>query len=156
MPCRASECALYVLTPRFSFKPKDISSFWCFSRSLGVVSGMTGGGGNVGAVLTQLIFFKGSRYSKETGITLMGIMIICCTLPICLIYFPQWGGMFCGPSSKENATEEGYYSSEWNSKEKEKGSHHGSLKFAENSRGERGGRVGSAATAPNGTSYMHA
>ncbi|RVW43407.1 hypothetical protein VitviT2T_000667 [Vitis vinifera] len=123
-------------------------------RSLGVVSGMTGGGGNVGAVLTQLIFFKGSRYSKETGITLMGIMMLCCTLPICLIYFPQWGGMFCGPSSKENATEEDYYSSEWNSKEKEKGFHHGSLKFADNSRGERGRRVGSAAT-PDRTSSMH-
>ncbi|KAK1552179.1 hypothetical protein Q3G72_011919 [Acer saccharum] len=40
-------------------------------RSLGVVSGMTGGGGNVGAVLTQLIFFKGTKYTKERGITLM-------------------------------------------------------------------------------------
>lgn len=108
-----------------------------YLRSLGVISGMTGGGGNVGAVLTQLIFFKGSKYSKERGITLMGVMIIVCTLPILLIYFPQWGGMFCGPSSKKVA-EEDYYLSEWNSKEQEKGSHHASLKFADNSRGERG------------------
>ncbi|KAJ0095372.1 hypothetical protein Patl1_16077 [Pistacia atlantica] len=106
-------------------------------RSLGVISGMTGGGGNVGAVLTQLIFFKGSKYSKETGITLMGIMIICCTLPIMLIYFPQWGGMFCGPS-QNISSEEDYYLSEWNSQEREKGLHQGSLKFAENCRAERG------------------
>lgn len=111
---------------------------------------MTGGGGNVGAVLTQLIFFKGSRYSKETGITLMGIMIICCTLPITLIYFPQWGGMFCGPSKKK-VTEEDYYLSEWSSKEKEKGFHLASIKFAENSRSERGGKVDSV-TRPDETS----
>lgn len=99
---------------------------------------MTGGGGNVGAVLTQLIFFKGSRYSKETGITLMGVMIICCTLPIAFIHFPQWGGMICGPSSTKKATEEDYYMSEWTSKEKEKGFHEASVKFSENSRSERG------------------
>ncbi|XP_054812912.1 high affinity nitrate transporter 2.5-like [Prosopis cineraria] len=106
-------------------------------RSLGVISGMTGGGGSVGAVITQLIFFRGSKYSKETGITLMGLMIIICTLPICLIYFPQWGGMFCDPSS-EKVAEEDYYLSEWSSEEQEKGSHHASLKFADNSRSERG------------------
>ncbi|XP_044492415.1 high affinity nitrate transporter 2.5-like [Mangifera indica] len=112
-------------------------------RSLGVISGMTGGGGNVGAVITQLIFFRGSKYSKQAGITLMGIMIICCTLPIMLIYFPQWGGMFCGPSQKISS-EEDYYLSEWNSQEKEKGLHQGSLKFAENCRTERGRGFNSA------------
>ncbi|KAK7834323.1 high affinity nitrate transporter 2.5, partial [Quercus suber] len=104
-------------------------------RSLGVVFGMTGGGGNVGAVVTQLIFFRGSKYSKQTGITLMCIMIICCTLPLFLIYFPQWGGMFCGPSKKANATEEEYYLSEWKSNEKEKDFHLASLN------GSRHGKV---------------
>ncbi|KAL4384098.1 hypothetical protein GQ457_15G003480 [Hibiscus cannabinus] len=120
-------------------------------RSLGVISGMTGGGGNVGAVVTQLIFFKGSRYSKETGITLMGIMIICCSLPLFLIYFPQWGGMFCGPSSDKTATEEDYYMSEWSSNEKDKGLHEASLKFADNSRRERGRSVHSQTLPSNAT-----
>lgn len=106
---------------------------------------MTGGGGNVGAVLTQVIFFRGSRFKTETGITLMGVMMICCTLPILLIYFPQWGGMFCGASSK-GTTEENYYMSEWTSEEKERGFHSASLKFADNSRSERGKRVDSAPT----------
>ena len=98
---------------------------------------MTGGGGNFGALLTLLIFFKGSRFSKETGITLMGVMIICCTLPLCLIHFPQWGGMFCGPSSKA-MIEADYYSSEWSEKERESGFHLASMKFADNSKSERG------------------
>lgn len=69
-----------------------------FFRSLGVISGITGGGGTMGAVITQLLLFSGSKYSTQTGISLMGIMMIVCTLPLSLIYFPQWGGMLCGPS----------------------------------------------------------
>ncbi|PRQ51457.1 hypothetical protein RchiOBHm_Chr2g0144651 [Rosa chinensis] len=88
--------------------------------------------------MTHLLFFKGSEYSKEIGLTLMGVMIICCTLPLTLIYFPQWGGMLSAPSSINTGTEEEYYMSEWTSVEKEKGFRRASVKFAENSRSERG------------------
>ncbi|XP_077253566.1 high affinity nitrate transporter 2.5-like [Tasmannia lanceolata] len=97
-------------------------------RSLGVISGMTGSGGTVGAVVTQLLLFSGSKYSTETGITLMGIMILLCTLPISLIYFPKWGGMFCGPSIEANAIEEDYHLLESDSEDKEKCSRQESLR----------------------------
>jgi NNP family nitrate/nitrite transporter-like MFS transporter len=105
-------------------------------RSLGLISGMTGGGGNVGAVLTQVIFFRGGKYKTETGIMYMGLMIIACTLPITLIYFPQWGGMFMGP--RPGATAEDYYSREWTEDEREKGYNASTARFAENSVREGG------------------
>ncbi|KAK3032087.1 hypothetical protein RJ639_036301 [Escallonia herrerae] len=68
-------------------------------RSLGVISGMTGSGGTVGAVVTQLLLFSGSNtFSTEKGISLMGLMMLISTLPLTFIYFPQWGGTFCRPS----------------------------------------------------------
>lgn len=80
----------------------------------------------------------------------MGVMIVCCTLVIMLIHFPQWGGMFCGASSK-GATEEDYYLSEWTAAEQERGFHSASLKFSENSRNERGKRIEPALTPDLGT-----
>lgn len=114
---------------------------------MGVVSGMTGAGGNVGALITQVIFFRGSEYTTEKGITYMGIMIIACSLGITSIYFPQWGGLFCGP--KENFTEEEYYLREWDSKEQEQGLHEASMKFAEGSRNERSRKTKSVPTEEN-------
>ncbi|XP_075651838.1 high affinity nitrate transporter 2.7 [Castanea sativa] len=78
-------------------------------RSLGVIAGMTGSGGTVGAVVTQLLLFSGSKFSKQTSISLMGMMMIVCTLPITLIYFPQWGGMLCGPSFDPEKANEDYH-----------------------------------------------
>ncbi|KAL2552485.1 High affinity nitrate transporter 2.7 [Forsythia ovata] len=73
-------------------------------RSLGVISGMTGSGGTVGAVVTQVLLFSGSdnKISTEKGISIMGLMMLFCTLLLTLIYLPKsGGGMFCG-SSKES------------------------------------------------------
>ena len=61
--------------------------------ALGVVSGMVGAGGNLGAVVATSIFFKGSSMRTDTGILYLGITILALTLSCFAIYFPDAGGM---------------------------------------------------------------
>lgn len=100
-------------------------------RSLGIVAGMTGAGGNVGAAITQALFFTTGAYSTDLGFVYMGIMICCASSVILLIWFPQWGGMFFGPSKATSATEEEYYGAEYTSEEKGNNLHSASMKVSE-------------------------
>ena len=60
---------------------------------------MTGSGGTVGAVVTQVLLFSGDNVRKQRSISLMGLMTFVASPSVTLIYFPRWGGIFCGPSS---------------------------------------------------------
>jgi len=60
--------------------------------ALGVVSGMVGAGGNTGAVIAGLAFFKG-QYRTDLGFIYMGIMVMAITALLFFVYFPESGSM---------------------------------------------------------------
>jgi MFS transporter, NNP family, nitrate/nitrite transporter len=148
-------CILLGITPVYSSLTVTmivlvIFSIWCqqacglscgvvpfvSKRSTGLVYGMVGAGGNTGAAVTQAIFFTYLPLTSTQGFFYMGIMVVGMTALYTLVYFPMWGGMFCG--AKPGVTEEDYYLSEYTQEEIAAGLHTNSIKFAFESQSERG------------------
>jgi NNP family nitrate/nitrite transporter-like MFS transporter len=105
-------------------------------RARGLVYGFVGAGGNTGGAITQAIFFTPQSLATADALKWLGCMICGCTMMICFLWWPQWGGMFCGP--KAGVTEEDYYYAEWSAAEREAGKHLASSKFANESKSQRG------------------
>merc|ERR1711990_863953 len=61
--------------------------------ALGIVSGIVGAGGNLGAVISLSAFFKGKDIRTDEGYLKLGIMVIGLTALMFFIYFPDMGGM---------------------------------------------------------------
>uniref|UniRef100_A0A166DHK4 Major facilitator superfamily (MFS) profile domain-containing protein n=1 Tax=Daucus carota subsp. sativus TaxID=79200 RepID=A0A166DHK4_DAUCS len=107
------------------------------------------------AVTMMIIFSVGAQAACGATFGIIPFISrrsLACTMPVTLVHFPQWGSMFLPPSRDVvKGSEEHYYVSEWTEDEKQQGMHQGSVKFAENSRSERGRRVASAPTPPYAT-----
>eukprot|EP01026_Neomeris_dumetosa_P067202 TRINITY_DN6545_c0_g1_i1.p3 TRINITY_DN6545_c0_g1~~TRINITY_DN6545_c0_g1_i1.p3 ORF type:complete len:168 (+),score=27.67 TRINITY_DN6545_c0_g1_i1:2-505(+) len=100
---QSSEGASYGIVPFIS------------KRSLGVVSGLVGAGGNSGSAILQAALFRDSPLETYEGIRYMGIIIIGVTLLVVPVYFPMWGGMLF--PAKPGVTEEDYYLADYTEKE---------------------------------------
>jgi len=62
--------------------------------ALGVVSGMVGAGGNIGAVISgQFIVGSGKNEPLDKGIVWLGIVIVSCSMLMHCIFFPGEGGI---------------------------------------------------------------
>ncbi len=109
-------------------------------RALGVVAGTVGAMGSFGAVILQFAFFFRSKLTYYDGITWMGVLVAgvgATTVP--MIHFPMWGGMLRGPV--EGAEEAGYYISEYTVEEVAAGMATASMRFAVESKSQRGRRT---------------
>ncbi|KIZ00910.1 hypothetical protein MNEG_7055 [Monoraphidium neglectum] len=115
-------------------------------RSTGLVSGVVGAGGNAGGAITQAIFFTYVALPTDMAFVWMGVMALGMTALYLTMYFPMWGGLFVGP--KVGVTEEDYYLSEYTPEEISQGMASSSIKFAYESRSQRGVRKDVASTAP--------
>merc|ERR1711967_8444 len=97
-------------------------------RSLGVVSGFVGAGGNAGSSITQVLFFKSGKYETYDGIILMGVMIMAVTTVVQTIHFPMWSGFWTKADGV--TTEEDYYTAAYTEEEKQKGMADAAYKFS--------------------------
>jgi NNP family nitrate/nitrite transporter-like MFS transporter len=109
-------------------------------RSTGLVSGFVGAGGNAGGAITQAVFFTYATLPTDKAFIWMGVMSMCMTALYLVMYFPMWGGFFAGP--KPGVTEEDYYLSEYTQEEIGQGMATASIKFAYESRSQRGVKGG--------------
>merc|ERR1719424_1335968 len=67
--------------------------------ALGVVSGMVGAGGNMGAVISgQFIIGSGDKAPLDDGFIYLGIVILTVSLLMHCIHFPGEGGILLGPN----------------------------------------------------------
>lgn len=105
-------------------------------RALGIVCGFVGAGGNAGAAITQAIFFTPTTFTIQEGFKWMGVMVICVTQLLFLLWWPMWGGMVL--PARKDATEEEYFARDFTAAEKEEGLHRSVMKYANESRSQRG------------------
>ena len=76
------------------------------------------------------------RFETYEGLVWMGVMVIAMTLFIVPIYFPMWGGMLF--REREGVVEEDYYLSEFTEEERASGLADAAMKFAQESKSQRG------------------
>jgi NNP family nitrate/nitrite transporter-like MFS transporter len=144
-------------------------------RGLGAAYGIIGSGGNVGAAVTQALFFtstgmtlaEGFRWMGEfscalgrpveaeniletdqpliTDHSLAGVMTLGVTTLLAFVHFPMWGSMFL--KGNPDYLEEDYYNKDFTKAELEAGLNAVSSKFASESRSQRGWRGEAAAAA---------
>jgi NNP family nitrate/nitrite transporter-like MFS transporter len=105
-------------------------------RSLGLICGAVGAGGNLGGAITQAAFFTAGSIKPYHSYLWMGVMSLLMAQLAWLLYFPMWGGMVC--PAKSNVTEEDYYYADWNAEEREQGKHMQVMKFCNESKSQRG------------------
>lgn len=105
-------------------------------RSLGLICGCVGAGGNLGGAVTQAAFFTAGSIAIYDSYKWMGVMTILVAATIWLIYFPMWGGIAL--PAKGNVTEHDYYFADWTEAERAEGKHLAVMKFANESRSQRG------------------